>query len=163
MNSPAAPLSPAGLPAPRALHLAEKVTLYRTSSLMGNVVRIEAVGLELSREPWAQYADAFALKWRLPRARSWLGTHFDADRNLLILRGWGHLEPDGFLVENGPGSRISRYASFDPRWSRDWSAKVDAYLAQVGAGVVVGDWRDPDLSAPRVPAGGELHRRSASS
>ena len=65
--------------------------------------------------------------------------------SLVVLEGWGHLNPDGMWVEERVMGDVttseSRYSSCDPRWQSDFDSKLEAYLADKPATVVLHDFR----------------------
>ena len=120
-----------------------KATIYTTSTMFGNIVKIEAVELRMWRAPFAQYNDALHFEWRAYRQRNFRRIVEGNRPYFLVLRGWSHPDPLSFTV---PGTSdvdvfVSRYSSFDTRWRTAFNETIAAYLTKRSA-IVLADTRD---------------------
>lgn len=122
---------------------AEKVTIYRRSEMMGNVVKVEARSVDVERVAYAQYRDAIKLQFIPKGARKPRGLVETYRSSLLVLEGWGHPDPDAIFDESkaetgtdGVTTVRGRYAAFDEGWARDFDAKIRAHLEATGARVL---------------------------
>ncbi len=113
------------------LEVNAKATIYTTSTMIGNVIKIEAVELRMWRAPFAQYSDAVHLEWRAYRQRTFRRIVEGYRPYFLVLRGWSHPDPASFFVPSTSevGVLLSRYSSFDKRWRAGFNSTIEAYLA----------------------------------
>lgn len=116
-----------------------KYTLYYTG--MFGVRKMEATVCEVEVKPYAQYNDAVHVKYVEKGKRKVQGFVQGYKPSLLVLEGWGHPDPasmfnDPTLSPSGVVSRMSSYASCDPRWQSDFDAQMGKYLEKTGAKVL---------------------------
>jgi len=73
----------------------QKVTLYFRSPILGNIIKVEATSYSTEIGAFAQYPGAVKFSWIPKRARIERGDVQTTFPSLLILDGWGHLDPQG--------------------------------------------------------------------
>ena len=117
-----------------------KVTMYVRGEFMGNYKRIECKAYAVSVGKYAQYNAAVHAYFQQPRQRLVRGFVQHFRPSLVVLDGWGHVEPPSMWgksrTENGMTVTEARYSACDDRWDSDFSATLDAYIASSGANVL---------------------------
>lgn len=109
----------------------QQVTIY-TSTGMG-ITKMEGTIISLGRRPYAQYDSAPFITFTPRGKRKPKGIIATAYPYLVVLRGYGHVEPERPMVEqetNQIGIQVSksRYALFDDRYKTDFDDILNEYL-----------------------------------
>ena len=118
----------------------KKVTIYLTSSFLGNVTRTEARLYETGRRRYAQYERAPYLKFKPKGKRKFRIWHGTFQPYAVVVEGWDGPDPgNGFnpseTFEYGPLGKVTgasaKYSSFDPRYKSDFDAVLEASGAKI--------------------------------
>lgn len=120
----------------------DKVTVYTRSTLLGNIVKTEARLVSHGLVRYAQYENAVEVILRPKRARKNRRYCEGYNPFVLILEGWGHVDPDGIYPEAKKDERAvrGRYGSFSAGWVNDFNGMMNEYI-ESGKGRVVADYR----------------------
>lgn len=121
-----------------------KATIY-TRGLAG-YVRHEVKLIEHGRRQWAQFNDAPFVTFRPKRARKnrTIIQGAKVNRSMLILEGWGHIEPPEKWNHHTRGDiAVSQavYSLADPQLDTDFDETISRYLKNQGVEVIA-DYRD---------------------
>lgn len=98
-------------------------TLYRPLAFGFGYCMTEIVLIDHGYRPYAQYEKAAFVKFKKKRGSKVFGVIEGYDPRYLILKGWGHFEPENQLKA---GKSVT---SFDPAIDADFKAAVRDYLA----------------------------------
>ena len=107
-----------------------KVTMYRKSNFLGNIIADEITLIGFGRREYAQYASVPFVKFKKKRGRNVLEYNPGGyEPFVLIVDGWNNPNPsDGYdQVEkrNGLTIRKSSYACFDERYISDFNELIE--------------------------------------
>ena len=115
-----------------------KVTIYMEGAF--GYTKTEAKGFEHWRTEYAQYKSAIRFRYLEPRKRKWKGGTMTNKPTLVVLEGWGHMDPDDPMTEERADGiftvKSTRYACFDPRYAEEFGLKLAAYMGTSGATVL---------------------------
>lgn len=119
-----------------------KVTIYRKSEFGMGYHKIECRKFAFEHTKYAQYDNAVAVAFVQKGKRKARGFYETSYPSCVVLEGHGHPDPDDPMtapVETDTGCvvRQSRFSSFDPAWDEEFNAKIERYLAESGATVVL--------------------------
>lgn len=127
-----------------------KVTVYRKSELMGNIVKREMKLVEHGLMEYAQYKSAPFVCGVIKRKRSASRFVETFRPYMIIVEGWGNIEPNGLyskgkVLSSGEGVTVTQgqYSSFDDGWGNDFDATIDK-LIESGEVEVIADYRNFD-------------------
>lgn len=121
---------------PRWAELADmgerRVTLYAETDLGLGRSRIEATHLQVTRGNYAQYSDAFFVRFK-PRSKMLLWQITETSHPALVaLLGWEHPDLQELRVEEGYAIgyaiKKSKYISADARWEHEFDAALRFYI-----------------------------------
>lgn len=84
---------------------------------------------------YAQYQNAVEVQFKAPRQR--LMRSMVRVGGMIVLEGWGHIQPASAFKSLGGGVSESRYACFDERYASEFDAMIDQYIAEKGVRVLV--------------------------
>jgi len=105
-----------------------RVTLYVETDLGLGRSRIEATHLQVTRGNYAQYSDAFFMRFK-PRGKMLLWQITETSHpNLVALLGWEHPDLQELRVEEGYAIKKSKYISADARWEHEFDAAPRFYI-----------------------------------
>lgn len=111
----------------------QQVTIY-TSTGMG-ITKLEGTIISIGRRPYAQYDSAPFVTF-VPRGkRKPQGLIATAYPYLVVLKGYGHVDPSSPMVEDNSVQTCelrvsrSRYAMFDDRYKTDLDDVLNEYLS----------------------------------
>ena len=109
----------------------QQVTIY-TSTGMG-ITKMEGTIISIGRRPYAQYDQAPFVTFVPKGKRKPKRVIATAYPYLVVLKGYGHVEPESPMVEeqsNTPELRIarSRFSMFDDRYKTDFDDIINEYL-----------------------------------
>lgn len=122
---------------------ATKVTVYVNGAF--GYSKVEATEFSSEIAPYAQYKAAVVFQYKPKGKRKPRGYVQSYEPSLLVLDGWGHPEPESAMTapersETGLLVSQSRHASFDKAYATEFSAMIDAYIAEKKV-TVVADFR----------------------
>ena len=110
----------------------QAITIY-TSTGMG-ITKIEGTIISIGRRPYAQYDSAPFVTYVPKGKRKPQGIIATAYPYLVVLKGHGHVEPEGAMVRVHENKQIgiqvskSKYAMFDDRYKTDFDEVLNEYL-----------------------------------
>lgn len=130
----------------------QKITLYRRSML--GYTKFECTKWGHAVRKYAQYESAVEVRFVPKRKRKPRYFMETSHPSTIILEGHGHPDPDSAwgtpeVTENGTVVRSARHSGFSPEWDNEFNAKIDRYLAESGAKVLL-DLREHNAMAPQV-------------
>ena len=112
----------------------KEITIYYSSSFMGNIVKQEAKLLDHGRRQYAQYPAAPFVDF-IPRGkRKAVRLQKSYKPYLIIIEGWNGPDPDPMCPPEGGRSK---YSSFDERWKSDFNEVLKNSNVKI-----VADYRD---------------------
>lgn len=120
----------------------EKVTIYFRGG-MGAYCKIEARSFEIEIGPYAQYGQAVTCRFVAKGARNPRGFVQTYQPSLVIVKGWGHFEPESMMGPAEPGSvegvtvARGRHSVCSSEWSKNFGAALST-----SAALVVHDFRE---------------------
>ena len=120
----------------------KKVTLYMEGGF--GYTKTEVKEFEYWRAEYAQYKNAVRFRFLAPRKRKWQGGTLTYNPTMVVLDGWGHMDPDDPMTaprtEGVFEVRETRHSMFDKAYGEEFAAKLAAYLETSGA-TVLADFR----------------------
>jgi len=109
----------------------EKVTVYTQSEFGLSFVKREVKLICAGVMEWAQYKDAFYLKYLEKRKRIPTANVYGYKPNFVICEGWDCPEPDDTFEYDysTPGMTVkkSKYPSFDPNYKTDFDSMIERW------------------------------------
>lgn len=133
-----------------ALKQVGKATLYFRGEFFGNINKVEVREVETFRAAYAQYPAAPHAVFVPKGKRTKRGVVQGYKPSLVILEGWGHVDPATFLGEPEEDKVVgltvtkSRYSACAPEWETEFNAALSAYLEANPQVVVVADYREAE-------------------
>lgn len=107
----------------------EKVTIYYRGG-MGAYCKVEARAFEIEVGPYAQYGQAVTCRFIAKGARVPRGFVQTYAPSLVIVKGWGHFEPESMMAPAEPGSvegvtiQRGRHSVCSSEWSKNFGAAL---------------------------------------
>jgi hypothetical protein len=125
-----------------------KATIYLRGMI--SMTRTEVRDLRIEIRPYAQYDSAVHVSFVPKGGRSRRGFVESHSPSLVVLDGWGHVEPASMFIasetsDSGVECSRGRYSACDPRCLADFGALLSAYVARTGAKIVA-DYRTHNAS-----------------
>jgi len=84
---------------------------------------------------YAQYRNAVEVRFKASRQRL-MRARIRVD-GMIVLAGWGHIQPPCAFESLDGGGSESRYSCFDERYGREFDAMIDQYVAEKGVQVLI--------------------------
>ena len=127
-----------------------KVTIYTAGF---GITKIEAKECEVETEvSYAQYKNAIRYRYKEPRQRKARGGTQTSHPSLVILEGWGHLDPDDPMTapkrEGVFEVTRSRHSICSPEYGNEFGVKLEAYLEANPNVKVLHDFRNHNTISP---------------
>ena len=125
----------------------EKVTIYFRGG-MGAYCKVEAKAFEIEVGPYAQYGQAVTCRFIPKGARNVRGFVQTYAPSLVIVKGWGHFEPESMMAPAEPGNvegvtiQRGRHSVCSPKWDENFGAAIAGSSA-----LVVHDFRGHNAMA----------------
>jgi hypothetical protein len=105
-----------------------RVTLYVMTLFGFGRRRIEATHLQVTRGAYAQYSDAFFVRFK-PRGSKLLRQITETYQpNLVALLGWEHPDLQEIMEKVESAVEKSKYVSADARWEHEFDATLRFYI-----------------------------------
>ena len=112
----------------------EKITVYTKSSLMGNIVKYEGKLIDCGTMKYAQYNNAPFVSFIPKRKRKGVRLVEGYNPYMLVLKGWGHPEPNDIMVPVSETETVTvtttKYRSFDKQYGIDFNLQINEYLTK---------------------------------
>lgn len=130
----------------------QKITLYRRTML--GYTKVECTKWSHAVRKYAQYESAVEVRFVPVRKRKPRYFMETSHPSTIILEGHGHPDPDSAwgeaeVSENGVVSHTARHSGFSPEWDNEFNTKIDRYLAESSAKVLL-DLRKHNSLTPQV-------------
>lgn len=119
---------------------AERVTIYLLGEFLSTVQKIECTKWDVRRVKYAQYNDAVRTTF-VQKGKRKAYQKTDGYRPfVLVLEGWGHLDPESGFTTIQAGSGVtasqSKYLAHSDGYAKDFNAQIAAHIEKTGAKVL---------------------------
>ena len=120
----------------------ELITVYSTSSFMGNVIKYEGKLLDCGHREYAQYKNVPFVGFIPKRKRKGVRLLKGYQPYLVVLKGHGHPDADDIMQvistsTDGTVVKQSKYSSFDDRYTSEFNELLDSYLTKPNVEVLL--------------------------
>lgn len=98
-----------------------KVTIYKQSGMMGNIVKMELTMDSFEYIEWAQYKNVLRVVGTPKKKRTQHQVMSPGYKPFMVVaEGWDCPEPDSMYVPHSENTQVSRYLSFEDGWVHDF-------------------------------------------
>jgi hypothetical protein len=101
-----------------------KVTIYKQTEMMGNIIKMELTMDSYEYIEWAQYKNVLRVVGTPKRKRSKYQVTAPGYKPFMVVaEGWDCPEPDSMFVPHSDNTEVGRYSSCDDGWVHDFMNK----------------------------------------
>lgn len=127
----------------KGLKVFENITTYRSNEMFGGVFRLDCKWLVIEEGySYAQYSNAVKAVYLEKGKRNPKQFVLTYRPFLLAVSTKEAINPDDWMVDNGDGTKTSKYASFDARYETEFVDKLTASGAKILADYT--NWNSSD-------------------